>query len=157
MKKVTLSILGFCCLLLGFTPKPKPVIGIVVDQMRQDYLLRFKNKFLEGATKATDEQWLFLNMHITTTSLPTQASGHASIYSGTTPSNSEHGKAGTTHGSEYTYDTYVPVLFSGSNTRKGSSVREGSITDIAPTLFIAIGNFTSKLLHRIAVRRIVHK
>lgn len=42
--------------------------------------------------------------------------------------------AGTTHGSPYTYDTHVPILFYGNGIKKGSSVRYHAITDIAPTL-----------------------
>lgn len=41
---------------------------------------------------------------------------------------------GTTHGSPYTYDTHVPMLFYGKGVKKGSSVRYHPITDIAPTL-----------------------
>lgn len=43
-------------------------------------------------------------------------------------------KYGTRHGSHYTYDTHVPVLFYGWNIRKGSSVRYHPVIDIAPTL-----------------------
>ncbi|MEO1255794.1 MAG: alkaline phosphatase family protein, partial [Bacteroidota bacterium] len=45
-----------------------------------------------------------------------------------------YGKQGTTHGSGYSYDTHVPILFYGKDVKKGSSVRPISITDIAPTL-----------------------
>lgn len=41
---------------------------------------------------------------------------------------------GTTHGSPWTYDTHVPVIFYGNGIRKGSSVRYHSVTDIAPTM-----------------------
>lgn len=41
---------------------------------------------------------------------------------------------GTTHGSPWTYDTHVPILFYGNGIRKGSSVRHYSVTDIAPTI-----------------------
>ena len=41
---------------------------------------------------------------------------------------------GTTHGSPYTYDTHVPILFYGFGIRKGSTVKRYSITDIAPTV-----------------------
>lgn len=41
---------------------------------------------------------------------------------------------GTTHGSGYTYDTHVPVIFYGWGIKKGSSVAYHPITDIAPTL-----------------------
>lgn len=43
-------------------------------------------------------------------------------------------KQGTTHGSPYTYDTHVPILFYGAGIKAGSSVRYHPITDIAPTL-----------------------
>jgi predicted AlkP superfamily pyrophosphatase or phosphodiesterase len=46
---------------------------------------------------------------------------------------------GTTHGSAYTYDTSVPVIFYGKNIRKGSSVRRHAITDIAPTISVLLG------------------
>ncbi len=41
---------------------------------------------------------------------------------------------GTTHGSPWTYDTHVPILFYGNGIRKGSSVQYYRITDIAPTI-----------------------
>lgn len=41
---------------------------------------------------------------------------------------------GTTHGSAYTYDTHVPIIFYGHGIKKGSSVRYHAITSIAPTL-----------------------
>src|SRR5690606_12295857 len=43
-------------------------------------------------------------------------------------------KRGTTHGSPYTYDTHVPILFYGAGIKAGSSVRYHPVTDIAPTL-----------------------
>lgn len=43
-------------------------------------------------------------------------------------------KQGTTHGSPYTYDTHVPILFYGAGIKAGSSVRYHPITDIAPTI-----------------------
>ncbi len=44
------------------------------------------------------------------------------------------GSRGTTHGTGYTYDTNVPILFFGWHVKAGSSSRRASITDIAPTL-----------------------
>lgn len=41
---------------------------------------------------------------------------------------------GTSHGSPYNYDTHVPIIFYGSNVKKGTTVRRINITDIAPTL-----------------------
>lgn len=45
---------------------------------------------------------------------------------------------GTTHGSSYTYDTHVPVIFFGKGIKKGSSVQYYPITDIAPTLSLLL-------------------
>lgn len=41
---------------------------------------------------------------------------------------------GTTHGSGYTYDTHVPIIFYGAGIKQGSTVKYYAITDIAPTL-----------------------
>ncbi|MFM7853319.1 MAG: alkaline phosphatase PafA [Flammeovirgaceae bacterium] len=45
---------------------------------------------------------------------------------------------GTTHGSAYTYDTHVPILFYGNGIRKGNSANYHPITDIAPTLSLLL-------------------
>ncbi|AXO80180.1 alkaline phosphatase family protein [Olleya aquimaris] len=65
--------------------KPKLVIGIVVDQMRYDYLTRFYNKYGEGGFKRLITQGFNCkNNHFNY--VPTYTGpGHASIYSGTTP------------------------------------------------------------------------
>ena len=47
---------------------------------------------------------------------------------------SSDSKVGSTHGSPYTYDTHVPILFYGGGIKKGSTVRYHTVTDIAPTL-----------------------
>ena len=41
---------------------------------------------------------------------------------------------GTTHGSPYSYDTHVPLVWYGWNVPKGKTYHPVSITDIAPTL-----------------------
>ena len=41
---------------------------------------------------------------------------------------------GTTHGSPYSYDTHVPLLFYGWNIQHGSSSEQVCITDVAATL-----------------------
>ncbi|MEM9896787.1 MAG: alkaline phosphatase family protein, partial [Bacteroidota bacterium] len=71
---------------------PKLVIGIVVDQMRQDYLFRFQDKMGDdGFRKLMRDGAYFKNAHYNY--VPTYtAPGHASIYTGTTPSN--HGIIG---------------------------------------------------------------
>lgn len=41
---------------------------------------------------------------------------------------------GTTHGSWYTYDTHIPMIFYGWGIRPGKSFKESHMTDIAPTI-----------------------
>jgi predicted AlkP superfamily pyrophosphatase or phosphodiesterase len=45
-----------------------------------------------------------------------------------------YSKTGTTHGSPYSYDTHVPLIFYGWNIRQGSSAEQVYITDVAATL-----------------------
>ena len=65
--------------------KPKLVVGIVVDQMRYDYLTRFYNKYGEGGFKRMmREGYNCKNNHFNY--IPTYTGpGHASVYTGTTP------------------------------------------------------------------------
>jgi predicted AlkP superfamily pyrophosphatase or phosphodiesterase len=49
------------------------------------------------------------------------------------------GKTGTTHGSPYSYDTHVPILFYGSLFNPGRYADEFFITDIVPTFCAALG------------------
>lgn len=48
------------------------------------------------------------------------------------------GKSGTTHGSPFSYDTHIPVLFYGAGFKAGRYADEFSITDIAPMLCAAL-------------------
>ncbi len=48
------------------------------------------------------------------------------------------GVVGTSHGSGYTYDTHVPILFYGWGIKKGSSSQHHTITDLAPTLSVLL-------------------
>lgn len=66
--------------------RPKLVVGIVVDQMKMEYLYRFSDDFSQnGFKKLMADGYTFHNMHYNY--MPTYtAPGHASIYTGTTPS-----------------------------------------------------------------------
>ncbi len=65
--------------------QPKLVIGIVIDQMRQDYIYRYWNKFGNGGfKKLINEGYFYKNAHYNY--VPTfTGPGHASIYTGTSP------------------------------------------------------------------------
>lgn len=65
---------------------PKLIVGIVVDQMRFDYVNRYWDEFSDGGFKRLVGQgYQFTNTHYNY--IPTYTGpGHASIYTGTTPS-----------------------------------------------------------------------
>ncbi len=65
--------------------KPKLIVGIVVDQMRYDYVYRFWDNFDEnGLKKLVNEGYFFRNTKYNY--MPTYTGpGHASIFTGTTP------------------------------------------------------------------------
>jgi predicted AlkP superfamily pyrophosphatase or phosphodiesterase len=69
----------------NYNERPKLVVGIVIDQMRYDYLTRFYNRFGEGGFKRMmNEGFNCKNNHFNY--IPTYTGpGHASIYTGTTP------------------------------------------------------------------------
>lgn len=67
------------------TEQPKLVVGIIVDQMRQEYLYRFYDKFGEGGFKRLmNNGFMLQNAHYNYVPTVT-AAGHASVYTGTTP------------------------------------------------------------------------
>lgn len=65
--------------------QPKLVVGIVVDQMRQDYIYRYWHKFGNGGfKKIINEGYFYRNAQYNY--VPTYTGpGHASIYTGTSP------------------------------------------------------------------------
>ena len=72
--------------------RPKLVVGIVVDQMKMEYLYRFSDDFSpNGFKRLMNNGYTFQNMHFNYTPTFT-GPGHASIYTGTTPST--HGIVG---------------------------------------------------------------
>ena len=86
--------LFFCACLLSFSTtsyaqwanKPKLVVGIVVDQMRYDYLYKYWDKYSEGGFKRLiKEGFSYENMNYNY--VPTATGpGHSTIYSGAPPS-----------------------------------------------------------------------
>lgn len=68
------------------TNKPKLMVGIVIDQMRFDYLYRFYNKFgNSGFKRLLNNGFVLEDVHLNYAPTHT-AVGHTSIYTGTTPS-----------------------------------------------------------------------
>ncbi|CAL2101396.1 Calcium-transporting ATPase [Tenacibaculum sp. 190130A14a] len=93
MRKISLLIIAIstffssCKIEHKTDQKPKLVVGIVVDQMRYDYLTRFESKYGEdGFKRLLNNGFSLENAHYNY--IPTYtAVGHTSIYTGTTPFN----------------------------------------------------------------------
>jgi len=74
------------------TIKPKLVVGIIVDQMRYDYLTRFWNHYGEGGFKRLAEKGFNAKNHHFNYAPTSTGPGHTSVYTGATPSS--HGIIG---------------------------------------------------------------
>ncbi|MCK0156169.1 alkaline phosphatase family protein [Cellulophaga sp. F20128] len=73
---------------------PKLVVGIVVDQMRYDYLTRFWDQYGEGGFKRMVNDGFNCKNHHYNYAPTYTGPGHASVYTGTTPAT--HGIVGNT-------------------------------------------------------------
>ncbi|KXX70905.1 alkaline phosphatase PafA [Flammeovirga sp. SJP92] len=65
--------------------KPKLVVGIVVDQMRYDYVSRYWSKYSEGGFKRLMKEGFSTSNGYFNYAPTKTGPGHASIYTGTTP------------------------------------------------------------------------
>ena len=129
---------------------PKLVVGLVVDQMRWDYLYRYKSKYGKGGFNRLLNQGFSLN-NVMIPYVPTvTALGHTSVYTGSVPS--IHGIAGndwtdktTGKGVYCTTDTTVKPVGT-SNEKVGQhSPRNLWATTITDQLGMATG-FRSKVV-----------
>jgi predicted AlkP superfamily pyrophosphatase or phosphodiesterase len=85
MKTKYLFILSLLITLQTVAQKPKLIVGIVVDQMRVDYLTRYESKFGEGGFKKLIKGGYF-NKNANFNYVPTYTGpGHASIFTGSVP------------------------------------------------------------------------
>lgn len=105
--------------------KPKLVVGIVVDQMRYDYIYRFWDDFNdEGFKKLVNEGSFFRNTNFGY--MPTYTGpGHASIFTGTTPA--VHGIIGNNW---YDKHTQTSVYCAGDGNMQTVCDCENHATDI---------------------------
>jgi hypothetical protein len=91
-KQIVALIAAVSSLTMYSQERPKLVVGIVVDQMKMEYLDRFYNDFGEnGFKRMMAKGYVYRNMHFNYAPTYT-APGHASVYTGATPS--EHGIMG---------------------------------------------------------------
>ena len=90
MRRIIL-LLCFCGLCVvtsaqtAFGQKPKLVVGIVVDQMRWDYLDRYYDRFTDGGFRRMLDQGFSCNNCLINYVPTVTAIGHTSAYTGSTP------------------------------------------------------------------------
>jgi len=150
MKKILLLIVFILVSNLQAQQRPKLVVGVVVDQMRMEYLYRFKNDFSEnGFKRIMNKGYVFHNAHFNY--MPTYTGpGHASVYTGTTPS--VHGIVGnewysrTTGKERYcTDDESVQTLGDGTKAEGEMSPKNLLSTTITDELKMGT-NFKGKVI-----------
>ena len=150
MKKMFLFLVFSVITLTQAQERPKLVVGIVVDQMKMEYLYRFSDDFSSnGFKKLMSNGYTFQNMHYNY--MPTYTGpGHASIYTGATPS--IHGIVGNewfsrSSGKEMycTDDTSVKTLGDGTAKEGEMSPKNLQSTTVTDELRLAT-NFKGKVI-----------
>ena len=150
MKKVFALSFLFVFLFSFGQQRPKLVIGIVVDQMKVEYLDRFYDDYSQdGFKRLMNNGYSFYNMNYNY--VPTYtAPGHASIYTGTTPA--IHGIIGNdwyireTGKNRYcTDDASVKTLVVGSEKEGMMSPKNLFATTVTDELRMAT-NFRGKVI-----------
>ena len=150
MKKLVLFLTFSLVLTVQAQQRPKLVVGIVVDQMKMEYLYRFSDDFsANGFKRIMNGGYTFHNMHYNY--VPTYtAPGHASIYTGTTPAT--HGIVGNewfnrATGKEMycTDDASVKTLGDGTDKEGAMSPKNLLSTTITDELRMAT-NFRGKVI-----------
>ena len=105
-----------------FGERPKLVVGVVVDQMRWDYLSRYFNQMPPGGLKRLINEGYSCNNCLINYIPTVTAIGHTSIYTGTTPA--FHGICGNSFyvdGKSVGCVSDKSVQTVGSDTKKGQS------------------------------------
>ena len=139
MKKLFVVVMAVVALsAMAQVERPKLVVGLVVDQMRWDYLYTYTWAEDGGFNTLLNEGYLCNNTIIDYVPTVT-AAGHASIFSGTTPA--FHGIAGNSYSlngktvSSVQDDTEHAV--GGNEKTRGKSPRNLITTNIADQLYLA--------------------
>ncbi|MEW5677323.1 alkaline phosphatase PafA [Flavobacterium enshiense] len=144
-----LMLLGTASALMA-QERPKLVVGIVVDQMKMEYLYRFSDDFsANGFKRLMQNGYTFHNTHYNY--MPTYtAPGHASVYTGTTPN--VHGIVGNewfnrATGKEMycTDDASVKTLGDGTKSEGEMSPKNLQATTITDELKLST-NFKGKVI-----------
>ena len=150
MKKILFCLISLLILESSAQDKPKLVVGIVVDQMKMEYLYRFSDDFSSnGFKRLIQEGFTYHNMHYNF--MPTYtAPGHATIYTGAVPA--VHGIVGNewfnkATGKELycTDDEQVKTIGDGTEKEGMMSPRNLQSTTITDELKLAT-NFKGKVI-----------
>lgn len=150
MKKLILIVVFMSFVFVQAQKRPKLVVGIVVDQMKMEYLYRFSDDFSsDGFKRLMSNGYTFQNMHFNY--MPTYTGpGHASVYTGTTPS--MHGIVGNSWFSNSlganrycTDDDDVKTVGEGTEAEGKMSPRNLLTTTITDELRLAT-NFKGKVI-----------
>ncbi|WP_339610308.1 alkaline phosphatase PafA [uncultured Planktosalinus sp.] len=120
--------------------KAKTLSSEIVQQTLADFILRysqidkvFTRTQLEGNLYTRDTGYLVQN------GFNQKRSGDVVYVLDPAVISTWYKNGGTTHGSGYTYDTHVPLIFFGTGIKKGHTYQKSEITDIAPTLSALLG------------------
>lgn len=120
--------------------KTKNLKAEVVQQALADFILAypqidkvFTRKNLEGNTYNRDTGYLVQN------GFNQKRSGDLVFVLDPAVISTWYEKGGTTHGSGFTYDTHVPLIFFGHGIKNGHTYHKSEISDIAPTLSALLG------------------
>ena len=127
--------------------RPKLVVGLVVDQMRWDYLYYYYDKYTTGGLRRLVDEGFNCENNLINYVPTVTGIGHASIYTGSTPA--LHGIAGNDFymDGRFTYCCSDHTVKSvGSDTRAGEeSPRKMYATTIGDMLHVAT-DFRSKVI-----------
>lgn len=88
-----LIVMSFVCMTHAQTgkatsstpPRPKIIVGMMVDQMRWDYLYRFQDRYTEGGFKRLIREGFSCENTLIDYSPTVTACGHVSVYTGSVP------------------------------------------------------------------------
>lgn len=145
---IILALTALCARPVSAQPeRPKLVVGIVIDQMRWDYLMRYQNRYCEGGFKRLMREGFSCD-NCMINYIPTiTAVGHASVFTGTFPS--VHGIVGNSFRIGYKWVGCVEdttVIGVGTTGKQGKvSPRNMMTTTFADELRLAT-NFRSKTI-----------
>ncbi len=150
MKRILLSLtllLSMAMTMQAQVERPKIVIGLVVDQMRWDYLYYYNDEYCNGGLKRLLHEGFSCENNMINYIPTITAIGHTSIYTGTVPA--LHGIAGNTFYEDgkkvYCCDDST-VISIGSNGKAGQmSPRNNHATTIGDMLKVAT-DFKAKVI-----------